>query len=65
MAAVLCRDAATGRLPVETVERLPRLVGGDARVEGIILRFIKDRYDAKTLLHLPAHVARGGFETAG
>ena len=47
-----------GRLSVETVERLHRLVGGDARVEGMILRFIADRYGAKNLFYLPAHVAR-------
>ena len=47
-----------GRLSVETVERLHRLVGGDARVEGMILRFIADRYRAQNLLYLPAHVAR-------
>ena len=47
-----------GRLSVEIVERLHRLVGGDARVEGMILRFIADRYGAKNLLYLPPHVAK-------
>jgi hypothetical protein len=55
--AVLCRDAATGRLPVATVERLHRLLGGEARVETMILRFIADRFGAKDLLHLSPHVA--------
>ncbi len=51
-------NPATGRLSVQTVERLHRLLGGDVRVEGMILTFIKDRYGAATLLHLPPHVAR-------
>jgi hypothetical protein len=45
-------------LSVQTVERLHRLLGGDVRVEEMILRFITDRYGAKTLLHLPPNVAR-------
>jgi len=52
------------------VERLHRLVGGDPRVEEMILRFIGDRYGAKNLLHLPVNVAEavltrpGGFVRA-
>ena len=49
---------STGRLSVQTVERLHRLLGGDARVEGLILQFIADRYGAKNLLYLPPHVAK-------
>ena len=45
------------RLPVATVERLHRLLGGEARVETMILRFIADRFGAKDLPHLPPHVA--------
>jgi hypothetical protein len=48
----------TGRLSVQTVERLHRLLGGDVRVEEMILRFIADKYGAATLLHLPPHVAK-------
>ena len=51
-------NSETGRLSVQTVERLHRLLAGDPRVEGMILRFIADRYRARTLLHLPPHVAR-------
>jgi len=51
-------DPATGRLSVQTVERLHRLLGGDERVEGMIVRFIADRYGAKNLLHVPPHVAK-------
>ena len=51
-------NPSTGRLSVQTVERLHRLLGGDARVEGMILQFIADKYGAKNLLHLPPHVAK-------
>ena len=51
-------NPATGRLSVQTVERLHRLLGGDVRVEGMILRFIADKYGAVTLLHLPPNVAK-------
>ena len=45
------------RLPVQTVEHLHRLLGGDARVEDMVLRFIADKFGAKSLLYLPPHVA--------
>jgi hypothetical protein len=48
----------TGRLSVQVVEHLHRLLGGDGRVEDMVLRFIADRYQAKSLLHLPPHVAK-------
>ena len=48
----------TGRLSVQTVEYLHRLLGGEARVEDMVLRFIADRYGVKNLLHLPPHVAK-------
>lgn len=51
-------NPATGRLSVQTVERLHRLLGGDARVEEMILRFIAERYGAKNLLYLPPQVAK-------
>lgn len=51
-------NPATGRLSVQTVERLHRLLGGDLRVEEMILRFIADRYGAKNLLYLPPQVAK-------
>ena len=46
------------KLPVQTVERLHRLVGGEARMEEMILRFIADRYGARSLVYLPPHVAQ-------
>lgn len=48
----------TGRLSVQTVERLHRLLGGDVHVEGMVLQFIADKYNAPTLLHVPQQVAR-------
>ena len=39
-------NPATGRLWVQTAERLPRLFGGDARAEGMVLRLIADRHEA-------------------
>ncbi len=45
------------RVPVATVQRIERLVGGDPVTEDRILRFIGDRYSAKSLLYVPAHVA--------
>ena len=51
-------NPATGRLSGQTVERLHRLLGGDARVEAMILRFIADKYGAATLLDLPPQVGR-------
>jgi hypothetical protein len=47
----------SGRLPIGTVQRIERLVGGDVRTENQILRFILARYGAKSLLYLPPHVA--------
>jgi hypothetical protein len=55
--AALCRDAATERLPVQTVECLHRLVGGDARMEAMVLQFIAVQYGVQDLLHLPPHIA--------
>ena len=52
------RGGEGSRLPVQTVERIQRLVGGDARVEEMILRFIASRYRAKSLIYLPPHVAK-------
>ena len=53
-----------GRLPVATVQRIERLVGGDAVTEGQILRFIAARYGAENLLYLPPQVAAESAEAA-
>ena len=51
-------DAISGeRLPVQTVQRMERLVGGDPVVEEQILRFLVARFVAKNLFYLPPHVA--------
>ena len=49
--------AARKGLPVATVEYLHRLLGGDARVEEMVLKFIADKYGARNLFHLPPPVA--------
>jgi hypothetical protein len=43
--------------PLPTVEALHRALGGDPLTEAAILRFIADRYQARTLAHLPPRVA--------
>ena len=47
----------TGRLSVQTVERLHRYLAGDAHTETMVLQFIADKYGAVNLLQLPPHVA--------
>jgi hypothetical protein len=42
-------NPATGRLHVATVKRLEAVLGGDARTEAMIVKFMKDRYDARNL----------------
>ena len=44
-------------LPIATVERIHRAVGGEPLVEAMILRFIEARYGARNLCHLPPQVA--------
>ena len=51
------QNKATGRLPVQTVERLHRHLGGDARVEDLVLQFIGDIHGAKSLLYLSPDTA--------
>ena len=53
-----CTDPRPGRLPVDVIQHIHRLVGGDAHVEEMVLRFIADRYGAMSLLYLPPHIAR-------
>ena len=45
------------RLGAGTVLRIERLVGGDLMTEEQILRFIRDRYGARSLVFLPRQVA--------
>jgi len=46
----------TTRLPVQTVELLNRQVGGDPRVEAMVLKFISDKFNSKNLFYLPPNV---------
>ena len=51
-------NGGTGRLPVATVQRLERLLGGDPVTEDQVLRFIgSPQYRAKNLFYLPPNVA--------
>ena len=45
------------RLPVHLVEHLQRVIGGDARVEKMVRRYIADRHQAQELWQLPPAVA--------
>ena len=45
------------RLPVDVVQHIHRLVGGDAHVEAMVLKFIGKKYGAKNLFYLPPPVA--------
>ena len=45
------------RLPVTTVQRIERLIGGDVVTEELVLRFISARYGARSLFYLPPQVA--------
>ena len=47
----------TVRLSAGTVLRIERLVGGDLMTEEQILRFIRARYGARSLVFLPPQVA--------
>jgi hypothetical protein len=46
-----------GRLPVQVVEHLHRLLGGDARTEEMVDAYIKFRWKAQNLFYVPPKVA--------
>jgi hypothetical protein len=48
----------TGRLSVQTVERLHRLLAGDPATEQAIMDFIQARWQARDLFDIPERVAR-------
>ena len=52
-----CFEPSVTRLPVATVQRLERVLGGDPVTEDQILRFIAAQYGAKNLFWLPRKVA--------
>ena len=47
----------TGRLPVQVVEHLHRFVGGDARVEKMVLDYIQFRWQAPDVFYIPSKAA--------
>ncbi len=50
-------NPSPARLSVSTVQHLERAIGGDPVTEELVLRFIGDRWGAKSLLYLPLKVA--------
>jgi hypothetical protein len=52
-----CFEPPVTRLPVATVQRLERVLGGDPVTEDQILRFIAAQYGARNLFWLPRKVA--------
>ena len=52
-----CFAPSVTRLPVATVQRLERVLGGDPVTEDQILRFIAAQYGARNLFWLPRKVA--------
>jgi len=57
MKVLPCFEPSETRLPVATVVRLERVLGGDPVTEDQILRFIAAQYGAKNLFYLPPRVA--------
>ena len=45
------------RLPVQVVEHLHQLLGGDARLENMVLYYIAFRWQAKNLFYVPPKAA--------
>lgn len=44
-------------LPVQVVEHLHRLLGGDARVEAMVLDYVEYRWQHRDLFRIPPNVA--------
>ena len=55
--ATVGNGARLERLPVQVVEHLHRLLGGDAHVEDMVLKFIGYQYGAQNLFEIPAAAA--------
>jgi hypothetical protein len=51
-------NLARARLSVQTVERLHRLLGGDAHIEHVVLAYIEYRWKAESLFYIPEKIAR-------
>lgn len=52
-------DPVTGRLRVIDVQRMHNVIGGDPVTEALIVRFIGDRYGARSLFRVGPRVAAG------
>jgi len=50
-------ESVPARLSVQTVEHLHRLLGGDVRLEKMVMDYIQFRWQAKSLLDIPAKAA--------
>ena len=46
------------QLPVATAQHILRLLQGDRATEEQILAFLRERYGAPTVLHIPPHIAK-------
>ena len=51
-------NGTTGRLSVQTVERLHRVLSGDVRTERMVEDYIKFRWKARNLFYIPPDAAR-------
>ena len=51
-------NGQSGPLAAGMVEHMERLIGGDRVTEAQVLRFIEEKYGAKSLFYLPPKVAR-------
>ncbi len=50
-------NPSTGLLSADTVRQLHRLLGGDNKVEGLVLDFIASKFGSRGLFYIPANVA--------
>ncbi len=58
-------EQCQAQVPAAVVLRMERMVGGDRVVEEEILRFIGERYGARSLVYLPPHVAAAVLKRPG
>ncbi|MEI6195336.1 MAG: hypothetical protein WCS42_13510 [Verrucomicrobiota bacterium] len=50
-------ESVPSRLPVDVVEHIHRLVGGDARTEDMVLDYVEFRWKKRDLFYIPAAAA--------
>ena len=55
--------SGSGRLPLATVRQLDRVLGGDPVTEGLVIDYIGERWEARSLFYVPpdkaAKILRG------